>query len=75
MRPRPKPAAPAERTVSPSGEAGALARAGLLDVEGVLAELGTAGEGLSTAEAEVSPLLLLLAEETRKLVARRHATP
>jgi len=47
----------------------------LLDVEGVLAELGTAGEGLSTAEAEVSPLLLLLAEETRKLVARRHATP
>src|SRR6266536_2329183 len=52
VRPRPEAGAPTRRTATPPPEAGALARAALLDVEGVLADLKTAHEGLSTAEAE-----------------------
>src|SRR6266545_1734211 len=54
LRPRPEAGTARNPTASPPGEAGALARAGLLDAEDVLADLGTADEGLSTAEAGLS---------------------
>src|SRR6266511_3331906 len=52
LRPRPEAGTARNPTASPPGEAGALARAGLQDAEDVLADLGTADEGLSTSAAE-----------------------
>jgi magnesium-transporting ATPase (P-type) len=51
-RPRPETGARGQPSASPPGEPGALLRAALLDAEHALADLGTAPEGLSAAEAE-----------------------